>query len=427
MLDYLSTDNRPQEFEEHLAHCSDCSAEFEQLQHLFQTLKPKVKVCASNNFTINTIQKINKKKEDQKMKKRVPFYFKVAMFLILIATSMFLVFFNTNSTQQVSATPINQILTESIAKILQSQSMRIDMEIRTMPQDNFEFIGTEYNFVKNCIKVEFTNPKKWLIEKPMRRILCDGKNQYLDMKNSDFVIKGDVNAGFLEWLHIFFTPDKILEIEKERSARDKSDYAVTETKKQLILTVFSKAQGDFTNDYLKNSSVTESDNKRVFCFDKNTNQLQSFKLYIIENGKEILVMKTTKIRYDEKFDAKTFDVQIFENKAIKDAKDLEVKPDETLKTKTPEEIARYFFEACAKSDWEKVIKVYPDLDYSTKEDFGGIELIEIGKSFQSGTYPGYFVPYTIKFKSGDVKKMNLAVRKDNPYQMWMIDGGLCGL
>ena len=104
-------------------------------------------------------------------------------------------------------------------------------------------------------------------------------------------------------------------------------------------------------------------------------------------------------------------------------KDLEVKPDEVLKTKTPEEIARYFFEACAKSDWEKVIKVLPELDTHIKELLGGIELIEIGKSFQSGEYQGYFVPYTIKFQSGYIKKFNLAVKKENRYQMWMIDGG----
>ena len=134
-------------------------------------------------------------------------------------------------------------------------------------------------------------------------------------------------------------------------------------------------------------------------------------------------MKTTKIEYDEDFDAADFNVQIFGNKKIKNAEDLSPKADEELKVKTPEEIARYFFESCGANDWENVKKVYPYVDTKIQEYLGGVQIIEIGKSFQSGTYRGYFVPYTIKLKSGRVKKHNIVIRNDNPEIMWAIDGG----
>ena len=421
MYDYLLSDNLPQDFEKHLADCSDCSAEFEQLKQTVQTLKPKIKVCASNNFSHILLNKL--KKEDQKMKKRIPFYMKVAVFLVLIATSLFLVFFNTNSNYQVTARPVNQILTESIMKMLAAKSIRIEMEIRTLKDDNFELIGTEYDFVKHLIKVEFS-PQKWIIEKPGRTVLFDGTFKYLNIKKLDYVIKGGPYAGFVEWLSIFFTPDKILEIEKERAENEGSEYKVEESANQIVLTIYQKAQGDFTNDYLKDSSVEESDNKRIFYFDKKNYQLLAFELFVIENQKEILVMKTTKIKYDETFKAKDFTVKIFGNKAIESVETLVPAIDKDLKDKTPEEIARIFLEALGNKDWKTVEKIYPRCGKLFKRQFEELEIIEIGTSFKSGTYSGVFVPYSIKLKSGGIKSWNLALRNDNSQGMWMFDGGM---
>ena len=421
MWDYLLNDNVPQEMKKHFEHCSSCKTEFEQLQDLIQSLKPKVKINASDNFVNNTIEKLTM--EDKKMKKKIPFWTKTIAAVMLVLLVSFVVFFSINPTYQVSASPANQIFEESIIALSKSESMGIKMKIRTLKGDNFDMIGTNYGFVKHDIKVDFSSPKKWRIEKPGRTVICDGNNQYLDIQNRGFVLKADTNSGFVEWLRIFFSPDKILEMEKENAQKDKSNYTVKETKNQLILTVYSKAQGDFTNDYMKNSSVIESDNKRIFCFDKKTHQLLSFKLYIIKDNKEILMMKTTDIKYDEIFDAKDFDVQTFGDKEIKNIEDLDSQVDEQLKSKTPEEITHYFFEACAANDWGKVEKVYSDLESKAKDYYGGLQIIEIGKSFQSGRYPGFFVPYSIKLKSGHIKKHNLAIRNDNQGKMWRVDGG----
>jgi hypothetical protein len=387
---------------------------------IIETLTPKIKVKASNDFNNKIINKLNL--EDKKMKKRIPFYMKVAVFIVLFATSLFFIF-NKRSDNQVSASPVNKILTDAIKELQKNKSMRMDLEIRTIGHDNFELIGTEFDFVKHQIKVEYSSPKKWMIKKSGRTVLCDGKNQYLDIKPLDYVMKAGVNAGFVEWLHILLTPDKILETEKKLAAKEKSKYELTESENQFILTVFQKAQGDFSNDYLLNSSVKESDNKRVFYFDKATNLLLAFELFIIENDNDILVMKTNEIKYNETFDSKDFSVKIFGNKKIEDIENSEPKADKNLIDKTPEEVAFYFFDACAKNDWKKVKKIC-SYTFLIKSSLSGLEIIEIGKAFQSGTYPGYFVPYTIKLKSGYIKNFNLAVRNDNKQKMWKIDGGI---
>ena len=59
-----------------------------------------------------------------------------------------------------------------------------------------------------------------------------------------------------------------------------------------------------------------------------------------------------------------------------------------------------------------------------KDYLGGVEIVSLGTAFTSQAYPGRFVPYEIKLKNGQVKKHNLAVRKDNSAGRWQVDGGI---
>jgi len=297
------------------------------------------------------------------------------------------------------------------------------MEVRTLENDNFALIGTEYGFVRHQIWVDFPT-SRWFIEKPGRIALFDGKNQYLYIKNLDYVIKAGANAGFTEWFQIFFTPDKILEIEKERAKKDESNYEIKERESQIVLTVKQKAQGDFTNDYLYNKSVIESNNKRVFYFDKNSSQLEGFELYIVENNQEILVIRTTAVNYNDFGNYNIFSSKIFGRATIKEISDLTPKADKDLQNKTPEEIARIFLEAFGNKDWKTVEKIYPNCGKLFKKQYEKLELISIGTPFKSGNYAGIFVPYVIKLKNGYVKKWNLALRNDNAQKMWEFDGGM---
>jgi hypothetical protein len=63
------------------------------------------------------------------------------------------------------------------------------------------------------------------------------------------------------------------------------------------------------------------------------------------------------------------------------------------------------------------------VDEGLKSYLGGLEIISIGEPFKSGLYAGWLVPYEIKFRDGYIKKMNLAVRNDNPAKRYIVDGG----
>jgi len=95
-----------------------------------------------------------------------------------------------------------------------------------------------------------------------------------------------------------------------------------------------------------------------------------------------------------------------------------------------QQTARDFFEALGKADWNKIDKLCPpgfpmsaQLDDATKNMLNGLTVVSLGDPFTKPPYPQVFVPYEIKFKTGETKKFNLAVRQDNPEGKWYFDGG----
>jgi hypothetical protein len=88
------------------------------------------------------------------------------------------------------------------------------------------------------------------------------------------------------------------------------------------------------------------------------------------------------------------------------------------------EAARLVFTALANKNIEPVKEAFAYWNEKSIKEFYGLELLELGKSFKSGTYPGEFVPYKIKLPNGKIKVHNIALRNDNKNKVWIVDGGL---
>ncbi|MGD0382169.1 MAG: hypothetical protein ABSA77_01520 [Thermoguttaceae bacterium] len=92
---------------------------------------------------------------------------------------------------------------------------------------------------------------------------------------------------------------------------------------------------------------------------------------------------------------------------------------------TPKQAAAAFFEACAKEDWDEMQKFWEGrLTKNDKDNLGGLHVIRIGEQFKSKSYHGWYVPYEIKLKNGEVKKFNLALSNRNPGKRYVVDGGI---
>lgn len=376
---------------------------------------PKIKPSAPLSLKKNVINKI---KMERKEMKKVTLKKLSAVAAIFIALMMLPVVFSTNS----EAKAAMRLLGESIDKSDNLKTMVIKFLMLTTPNENFISIREDGSMTEHTFTVSFDNPNKWRLEKSGRTAMFDGVNSYMwgNVNTHTIKVMSNEHYVFLEDFEQFLEPQKILRNEQQLAKNDGSEITMTETKNQIMLTVTSKAKGDFTNDYSKNSSIVESDNKRIYTFDKETKLLQALTIQIFYNNKYHTVLETTSILYD---------VPIDMNKLVERPEgewmsiDKGPSKNAALTGVTSKEAAKLIFTALANKNIKPIKEALTYYDEKTIKEYYGLELLEIGDSFKSGLYAGEFVPYKIKFANGKTYKGNLALRNDNQNKIWVVDGG----
>lgn len=423
----------PAGFMEHLKQCPDCAEEYRLSKEMIVLLKPKVLPEAPSllkqqiiNHLIKDEAMKNKTSKVVWLNSRMKKILSVAAVLIL---AMLIVPLTFKSHQFVSSTTkaADIFIQMSIGASQSIKSMVIKLKIRTIPRDNFELIGTDYDMVDHTISKVFEDPGMWRIDKGERVVVFDGKNQYLWMPNFDQGYKAGPNAGFVSWLKILLQPGTILSREQKIAKERNSKVTLKQSGNLTLLTVTSNAKGNFINDYSKNKSIEESDNRREYTFDTDTKLLKGLKIYILQGKKETLILETESITYDVPVDPSLFVINL---PTGVDWKSLTNEySGEAFRNISSKQAATLFLQGMADNNWKLVeegcdfFKSSSDKINKAKDYFGGLTVLKIGEPFKSGLYPGEFVPYEIKFKSGETKKFNLAVRNDNPNKVWRIDGG----
>ncbi len=95
----------------------------------------------------------------------------------------------------------------------------------------------------------------------------------------------------------------------------------------------------------------------------------------------------------------------------------------------PREVALRIFEAARDGDRAELELLCPSpsmVDRLLDRRHGPAEILFIGEPFHSGTYPGVYVPYRVRFGSdrNEVKEHNLALKKSTEHDRWIFDGGI---
>jgi len=320
--------------------------------------------------------------------------------VIIIAIALATIFMNT-SMPTVSAQEVLVLASEALSNL---RSVYIKAQIRTIAHDNFELI------------FDGTPQGKWRIEKPGRVVVMDGESSLLLIR-PNHAAAGGINTGFVGWLKPLLDVDKVLDSEIKLAQQQGSELILShqqglDGRDKLLVSVEAPSQGDFTNDWLRNKSISASDNQRIYTFDAESKLLETLEVYVHTDGEDVMVLQITDIEYNLDIDPALFTLEL---------------PEEVIWYGQPKELAdNDFFEACADENWDEFLKFWSAsaVDQRIKNYLGGVEIISIGEPFKSGRYPGWFVPYEIKFKNGSIKKMNLAVRNDNPAKRYVVDGGI---
>jgi len=161
-------------------------------------------------------------------------------------------------------------------------------------------------------------------------------------------------------------------------------------------------------------------------FDNKTKLLKGLKIYLTDNGKEVLILNIENIEYDNTIDTSVFSMKLPEGVEWQEM-NMNI-ANESFSNTGSKRAAELIFESLSKKDFDSNKEVWTEYNFISKKmlenKYGGCEVIKIGESFKSGIYPGEFVPYEIKLKDGIVKHWKLALRNDNPNKVWLVDGGL---
>ena len=197
----------------------------------------------------------------------------------------------------------------------------------------------------------------------------------------------------------------------------------------ITLVVTTPPQGKYIDKVGLNSSIIESDTKREYTFDKTTGRLLTLEIYAKAYGITRKIVKMTDINYDAPISQTAFDVpdgiQWTDNTRegiIRSANGL---PVDKFIGLSAEETVKLMFEALNTWDQDVLGVVLRGSDLqAVSKIYKGCILEECGSAFRSGVYNGVFVPCKVRRADGKVENLAIAMRKDNPWNIWINDGGL---
>ena len=325
------------------------------------------------------------------------------------------------------------VLQNAINAVSDLWSVHMKARMRTRPSDNFSNIGLNYDFV-DIEMWKVTNEDglvQWRVEKPGRVLLMDGLSTIMLIRpNYGVLEERPLPLGcFDSWSGRLLNVHGLLDNELQK-AKNIPDRAISLWREEVDRRDKIVLEVDITtdvpeDDYLRNKFIQDSDHVKVYRFDTQTGLLEDLQVYVHTADEDVLIFEVTEIEYNIEIDDSVFALELPDNMVWH--KEAEILTDnEKYEQMEPKEVAQAFFQACADEDWDEILKFRPSsaVPQWLKDRYGGLEIINIGEPFKSGGYSGWFVPYEVRLKSGEIRKLNLAIRNDNPAKRYIQDGGL---
>ena len=306
----------------------------------------------------------------------------------------------------------------------------VTFDARTLPNDNFSYVNASKPFVEHKMRV--CSDGRWQLDKGSRIGEFDGENVYVWFPEEEWGWKLDASdgPGVLEQYELLRHIGDMMQW-LEDYAQNHHDFTCrkSETDSEIRLTIKAPAQGDFQNDYAKNSSIMETDTRQTYTFSKADGRLLSFKIDALFLGIPRTILKMKEINYNATISEADFILPsgiewIDETDAYIAEMAMTLPVDQFIGI-SPEKAAEKMFEAL--KNWDEsslkvVMRGYPLSKTAAK--YKGCTLIEHDDAFTSGLYNGVFVPCTVRFADGSTQKLKVAFIKDNALGTWCADGGI---
>ncbi len=306
----------------------------------------------------------------------------------------------------------------------------LNYEVRTYAAEQFSYTNPAKPFVAHTLNV--ASDGRWKLDKGGRVAEFDGSNIYVWFPDQGWGWKHDADhtaiispfdnlldlGGMMRWLEEYAASSKGADCRKVEDDRTV----------KLIIKV--PAQGEYGNDYLKLSSIGDSDTRQTYVFSKEDGRLLSAEIDARFFGISRTLLRAQSIDYNTVFPASTFtlpaNVEWTDHTRQAVAARARTLPLGELTGISADQAVEKLFKAF--NEWdepmlEAILPSYP-LKQLEAKGFKGCVLIRKGEAFKSGTYGGLFIPCEIQLADGKKIKRKLALRNDNQWRTWEVDGGI---
>lgn len=395
---------------EHMANCHDCKAYYDELRKTFNILQP-----------LDTAN-IRKTKITHRLWRYAA---AVAIFLFGFVIGWNHLF----STPAVADDAKLTFLQQSIQSVQNVGSFQMEVYARTTQQENFATFDPAMPFVKIDIKLlRQNNFLFYRVEKANgRTVVSDGRNQYMWIPNVLY-LKGSQESDFLEHFANLIFPERLLTIQKSAiKLSNENKMTQVESDSTIVLTV----DGVETNSDLRQLFETgKMDDCRLIVentFTKNDGLLRFVKLWVIKDGKKILLLHIDNIRYNVMLNkGEITRLPTAEWTDITEQRATSSNRLKQLQNETPQQAAKRILNAIIADKDSQAAEaliyyksILPQLIHKLK----GCK-VSAFETRKDSSYVGVYVFYTLTTPEGNREKRHIAIRNDNEQHIWIVDGGL---
>ena len=395
---------------EHMANCHDCKAYYDELRKTFNILQP-----------LDTAN-IRKTKITHRLWRYAA---AVAIFLFGFVIGWNHLF----STPAVADDAKLTFLQQSIQSVQNVGSFQMEVYARTTQQENFATFDPAMPFVKIDIKLLRQNDFLFYrVEKANgRTVVSDGRNQYMWIPNVLY-LKGSQESDFLEHFANLIFPERLLTIQKSAiKLSNENKMTQVESDSTIVLTV----DGVETHSDLRQLFATgKMDDCRLIVentFTKNDGLLRFVKLWVIKDGKKILLLHIDNIRYNVMLNkGEITRLPTAEWTDITEQRATSSNRLKQLQNETPQQAAKRILNAIIADKDSQAAEaliyyksILPQLIHKLK----GCK-VSAFETRKDSSYVGVYVFYTLTTPEGNREKRHIAIRNDNEQHIWIVDGGL---
>ena len=395
---------------EHMANCHDCKAYYDELRKTFNILQP---LDTANIRTTKITHRLWR------------YAAAVAIFLFGFVIGWNHLF----STPAVADDAKLTFLQQSIQSVQNVGSFQMEVYARTTQQENFATFDPAMPFVKIDIKLLRQNDFLFYrVEKANgRTVVSDGRNQYMWIPNVLY-LKGSQESDFLEHFANLIFPERLLTIQKSAiKLSNENKMTQVESDSTIVLTVDGVEKNSDLRQLFEKGKMDDCRLIVENTFTKNDGLLRFVKLWVIKDGKKILLLHIDNIRYNVMLNkGEITRLPTAEWTDITEQRATSSNRLKQLQNETPQQAAKRILNAIIADKDSQAAEaliyyksILPQLIHKLK----GCK-VSAFETRKDSSYVGVYVFYTLTTPEGNREKRHIAIRNDNEQHIWIVDGGL---